>query len=93
MCVCVYGTCLVLFTPSIRLDTTRGSFLYSGSTLMSAGSADIWWLGGRGGGGEEYIPLLPGHTPYPATKAHHFTSLITAFSPVSVNTSIPVSPT
>ena len=33
---------LVWLTPSRRLDTTRGSLLYSGSTLISAGSAEIW---------------------------------------------------
>lgn len=33
---------LVWFTPSNRLETTLGSSEYSGRTLMSAGSAEIW---------------------------------------------------
>ena len=35
----------VWFTPSRRFWTTRGSLEYSGRTLMSAGSAEIWARG------------------------------------------------
>ena len=51
----------VRFTPSSRFCTTRGSSEYSGRTLMSLGSAEIWGTQERHDSDSEYFSPPPSH--------------------------------